>query len=59
MMIKLLALIPIICTAYVLHRVWFTGRNMSTGAKLLWSVAAILFNFLTLIAFVVSNPGKD
>jgi hypothetical protein len=58
-MMKLFALIPLLCSAFVLHRVWFTGRKISTGGKLLWSVAAVLFNFLTLIAFLISNPGKD
>ena len=55
---KILLLLPLICTAFVLQRVWFTDNNMKLGSKLVWSVAALLFNFLTLIAFLIAQPHK-
>jgi hypothetical protein len=55
---KLLAIIPILCAAYVLYNTLFTKNSMSTTSKLLWSLCAIIFNFLTLIAFLIAQPNK-
>lgn len=55
---KILALIPILCAAYVLYNTWFTKNRMSTTSKLIWSFCAILFNILTAIAFRIKLPHK-
>jgi hypothetical protein len=55
---NLLAIIPILCAAYVLYNTLFTKNSMSTTSKLIWSLCAILFTTITFIIFVIKKPGK-
>ena len=47
---SILGLIGLICAVWVIYDV-FAKQRMSTGHKVLWTIAAILFSVLTAIVY--------
>lgn len=52
---KLLAIIPILCAAYVIYQVWFKRPEMGVGFKIAWSVVAVLFSVFTAAFYYLRN----
>ncbi|NCB19652.1 MAG: hypothetical protein EOM61_08545 [Bacteroidia bacterium] len=48
---KLIGLIGIVCAIWVIYEVWANHKSMSVGEKILWTIAAIIFNIITAIVF--------
>lgn len=45
--------IGLISMIWVLYEVWAGSANMRTGEKVIWTIAAICFSFITAIAFYI------
>ncbi len=47
----LIGIIALICAIWVIYDVWAVNKRMSTGAKLLWTIFALLFSIITAIVY--------
>ncbi|HZH73041.1 MAG TPA: hypothetical protein VFD91_11160 [Mariniphaga sp.] len=47
----LIGIIALICAIWVIYDVWIGTKGLSTGAKLLWTIFAILFSIITAIVY--------
>ena len=47
----LLGILSLIAFIWVVYEVWGKGYGLSTGAKVLWSLAAFFFSVITAIVF--------
>lgn len=48
---NILYVVAIVCAVWVLYDVWTQQKGMSTGAKLLWSIFALIFSIITAIVY--------
>lgn len=54
----LLSIIGLIAFLYVAYNVWAVNRSLSTGAKVLWTIAALIFNIITAIVYYFVEDRK-
>ena len=50
-MYNILSIIALICAIWVIYDVLTSKKKMSSGKKIIWIVAAILFSIITAIAY--------
>ena len=48
---NLLGIVALVCAIWVLYDVWAVNKKLSGGAKIIWSICAIVFNILTAIIY--------
>jgi hypothetical protein len=49
----LLSLIAFVAALWVIYEVWTKNNRLTTGYKILWTLAALVFNVFTAIAYYV------
>jgi len=50
------ALIPILCSAYVIYNVWGPDKDKRTvGYKIVWTFFAVVFNVLTAVVYAINK----
>lgn len=47
----IVGVIALICAVWVIYDVWANQKKMADGHKILWTIAAIVFNILTAIVY--------
>lgn len=47
----ILGIIALICAIWVIYDVWAVNKGLSSGAKVLWTIFAILFSILTAVIY--------
>ncbi len=47
----LIGIIALICAIWVIYDVWAVNKGLSTGAKILWTIFALLFSIITAIIY--------
>lgn len=52
-MYVILQIAAFVCAIYVIYSVWTS--NKTTGAKLIWTIFALLFSIVTAIVWVVTQ----
>jgi hypothetical protein len=50
---SLIGIVALVCAVWVIYQVWAVNKSMSTGAKVIWTIFAILFNIITAIVYLV------
>lgn len=48
---NLLGIIALIAFIYVAYNVWAVQKGMTTGKKVLWTIAALFFSIITAIVY--------
>ena len=43
--------IAFFCMVWVIYEVWAVNKNLTTGYKVLWTIAALFFNVLSAILY--------
>ena len=44
-------IIGIVCAVWVIYDVWAVNKSLGAGAKIIWSILAILFSVITAIVY--------
>jgi len=57
-MMGVMGTVQLICTIWVLYEVWAVNKSLSTGAKVLWTLAAIFFGFISAIAYYFFEKSR-
>ncbi|HKL02413.1 MAG TPA: hypothetical protein VJ911_02010 [Cryomorphaceae bacterium] len=55
---QILALVGLGCAVWVIYDAWSKNPRLSEMAKILWTIAAILFSVLTAIVYYVSQKMR-
>lgn len=48
---NIIGLVALVCAIWVIYEVFTVNRKLSTGAKILWTVLAIIFSIITAIVY--------
>ncbi|HOF44137.1 MAG TPA: PLDc N-terminal domain-containing protein [Candidatus Pacearchaeota archaeon] len=51
----LVGIVALICAVWIIYDVWANQKKMSSGYKILWTVAAIVFSIFTAIVYYFVN----
>ncbi|MFK7935762.1 MAG: hypothetical protein AB8G22_19775 [Saprospiraceae bacterium] len=54
----LLGIIALIAFIYVAYNVWAVNASLSTGKKVLWTIAAFFFSIITAIVYYFTEDRK-
>lgn len=46
-------IIAFVCAVWVIYHVWAVNKGLSTGAKIVWTIFAILFSIITAIVYLI------
>lgn len=46
-------IIAFVCAVWVIYHVWAVNKGLSTGAKVLWTIFAVLFSIITAIVYLI------
>lgn len=52
---QILAVVGLVCAVWVIYDAWSKNHRLSETAKVLWTIAAILFSILTAIVYYVTQ----
>jgi membrane protein DedA with SNARE-associated domain len=52
---RLIWAVGIGCAIYVIYDVWTNNKRLTDGQKLLWTIAALLFNIVTAIVYYLTQ----
>jgi hypothetical protein len=55
---NILYIVAIICAVWVIYDVWAVNKGMSAGAKVIWTICALLFSILTAIVYYFVGKKK-
>ncbi|MCA1764049.1 MAG: PLDc N-terminal domain-containing protein [Flavobacteriales bacterium] len=55
---QILALVGLGCAVWVIYDAWSKNPRLSEMAKILWTIAAILFSILTAIVYYVTQKMR-
>ncbi len=58
MMRALLPLISLAAAVWVIYQVWEKNKRLTTTHKILWTIAAILFNILTAVVYFLLEKSR-
>lgn len=58
MMRALLPLISLAAAVWVIYQVWEKNERLTTTHKILWTIAAILFNILTAVVYFLLEKSR-
>ncbi len=47
----LMSALALFCCVWVIYEVWAVNKNLTTGYKILWTLGALVFNFITAILY--------
>ena len=48
---SVLWVVAVICAVWVIYDVWTSGKRMSDGMKIVWTVAAVVLSIVTAIVY--------
>ena len=46
-------IIALACAVWVIYHVWAVNKGLSNGAKIIWTILAILFSIVTAIVYLI------
>ena len=46
-------IIAFACAVWVIYHVWAVNKGLSTGAKIVWTILAVLFSIITAIVYLI------
>ena len=55
---KLIGLIGLIAAAWVIYDLWTKNKRLSDTEKLVWTIAAVVFNILTAVIYYFTQKQK-
>lgn len=55
----LIYLFLLACAIWVIYNVWSKRRNYSDTEKLIWTIAAIAFSFITAVVFFFTQQRRN
>ena len=55
---SLLYLLSIVAAIWVIYDVWAVNKKLSGGMKLMWTLLALLFSFITAIVYYLLHKSK-
>lgn len=58
MLNTILYLVGLVCAVWVLYDVWANNKKASTGVKVLWSIAAVIFSIITAVVYYLVVKKK-
>ncbi len=47
----IIGIIAFICAVWVIYEVWAVNTGLSTVAKVIWTISALIFNIITAIVY--------
>ncbi len=47
----IIGIIALICAIWVIYDVWAVQKGMGTGAKIIWTIFALIFSIITAIVY--------
>jgi magnesium-transporting ATPase (P-type) len=57
-MARLIPIILLACAAWVIYQVWFVNRRFTDTEKLIWTLAAIFFSFITAVIYYFTQNRR-
>ncbi|MDD5086801.1 MAG: PLDc N-terminal domain-containing protein [Candidatus Nanoarchaeia archaeon] len=54
----LIGIIALVCAIWVIYDVWTNNKKLSSGAKIVWTIFAVLFNIITAIVYYFIGKKK-
>ena len=54
----LIGIVALVCAIWVIYDVFTNNKKLKTGAKILWTVLAILFSIITAIVYYFIGKKK-
>ncbi len=55
---RLLVVFYIVCAVWVIYHVWAKNRQLTDTEKLIWTISAIVFSFLTAVIYYVVQKRR-
>jgi hypothetical protein len=55
---RLLAVFYIVCAVWVIYHVWTKNRQLTDTEKLIWTISAVVFSFLTAVIYYVVQKRR-